>query len=406
MRASETAAGREWLANFVDVDVPTATMLLDGLRFASLSTLSAGLRARLHELISAEKIEAPAIAVPERAISGFILREGSGDPPTAFDDFLPGGPMKVTPGSEGLVGRLLRDFAPAGSNSSDGVWIAPDANLERLRAQKCRSVVIATDYIGSGDQILALARAITRNRTIRSWRSLGLFKIYAVAFAATPAALDRLREADEVDNAWSVEAAPSLETAGLGWTKEAREAIQELCLTETRIDKKWALGWGDTAGLFASEHSVPNNLPAVFWQRKAWRPLFPRREIPIEVAQQFGDLRPSPPLPELATRVGQLRIGRNRRIDSMPQMSELLLKLLLLIAQKPRTTESFAAQLGIDVEDVVSLRKSLEQLSLVDTAGSITDRGRQEIDAQKRARRWTTAEISGSDEPYYPRSLR
>src|SRR4051812_34579669 len=122
MRASETAVGQAWLQNFVAVDVPAATMLLDGLRFASFSALSAGLQTRLRELISSGLIEAPAMAVPERALSDFHLREGAGDPPTAFDDFLPGGPMSVTPGSEGLVGRLLRDFADAGSESRDGAW--------------------------------------------------------------------------------------------------------------------------------------------------------------------------------------------------------------------------------------------------------------------------------------------
>jgi hypothetical protein len=83
MSASETAAGQAWLENFVAVDVPAATMLLDSLRFASLSTLSAGLQTRLHELISSGEIEAPAMAVPERARSEFdalasVLLEAEG----------------------------------------------------------------------------------------------------------------------------------------------------------------------------------------------------------------------------------------------------------------------------------------------------------------------------------------
>src|SRR3954452_19479938 len=104
MRASETTVGQAWLENFVAVDLPAATMLLDSLRFASLSTLSAGLQARLDELIRSSLIETPAIAVPERALSEFPLAEGAGSRPTAFDDFLLGAPISVTPGSEGLVG--------------------------------------------------------------------------------------------------------------------------------------------------------------------------------------------------------------------------------------------------------------------------------------------------------------
>lgn len=407
MRASETPVGQAWLENFTAPDVPAATVLLDRLRFASIRTLSAGLQARLRELIGTGSIETPVMAVPERALSDFQVREGASDPLVAFQDFLPGGPMSVTPGSEGLVGRLLRDFAPAGSRGSGGDWIAPDADLDRLRTERCRSIVLATDYIGSGDQILALAQAIARHRTIRSWRSRGMLRIYAVAFAATPAALERLRKEAEVDDAWSVEGAPSLETATAGLGDTVRDSIRDLCLTETTIGKKWGLGWNGTAGLFVSEHSVPNNLPAVFWQGRAWRPLFPWRTVPSEVAEQFDDLRPSPAVPELAIQVGQLRIGRNKRIDSMPPASKLLLKLLLLISKGPRyTTELLAAQLALDVEDVVGLQDSLERLSLVDSTGRITRRGRRELDAQKRARRWTTAELSGSDEPYYPHSLR
>jgi hypothetical protein len=235
---------------------------------------------------------------------------------------------------------------------------------------------------------------------------LGLVKIFVVAFAATPKALERVRRSGEIADAWSVEGAPSFATA-LGWGPDVRDAIEELCLTETRINKRWALGYKASAGLYASEHGAPNNLPAVFWQEHGWKPLFPRRSVPPQVAREFGDLRPQPPLPTVAERVGQLRIGRNQRLDSMPPTSDAMLKLLLLIADRPRNDEFAAAQLGVDVEHAIGLRDALEQLDLVDSAtGRITHRGRSELAAQKRARRRTSSGIVGSDEPYYPTSLR
>jgi hypothetical protein len=389
MRASETAAGTAWLVNFADVDRASATMLLDSLRFATLTTVSSGLQLLLAELVESGRIDGPVLAVPERALSEFDLAEDASEPPVAFDDFLPGAPISVTPGSEGLVGRLLRDFAEAGGRTR-GAWIAPDADLERLRGERARSIVIATDYIGSGNQLLALAAAIARNRTIRSWHSLGRIELHAVAFAATPAALDRIRRSREVAQAWAVEGAPAFATA-IGWESETRAAIRQLCLTETRINRRWALGYKGTGGLFASEHGAPN----------------PGRAVPPEVARELGDLRPQPPRRAIAERVGQLRIGRNERLNSMPPTSDGMLKVLLLLAGGPRGDEFLAAQLGVDVARVLGLRDALEQLGLVEPhTGRITDRGRSELQAQKRARRRTSSGIIGSDEPYYPASLR
>lgn len=405
MLASETAVGRAWLENFVAVDRPTATMLLDSLRFAGFSVVSSGLRTHLRRLVDSHTIETPVLTIPERGLNDFEIREGAVEPLVAFDDFLPGGRLSVTPGSEGLIGRLLRDFAEAGSTRPDEAWLPPDAGLEVLRSRKCRSIVIATDYIGSGSQILKLAEAIGRNRTIRSWRSRGLLKVYVVSFAATPTAISRLERTSAIDAAWPVEGAPSFGTA-IGWTDEARAAIRDLCITETRISKKWALGWADSAGLFVSEHGVPNNLPAVFWQTKRWRPLFPGRQVPGEVAHALRDTRPRPSMRELAEIVGQLRIGRNQRIDSMPRTSALMLKLLVLYAKGRRSAPLAAAQLGLDLAEVVGLTESLERLGLLDADGRVTVEGRKELAAQKRARRYTTAHTSGEDRLYYPQSLR
>ena len=121
----------------------------------------------------------------------------------------------------------------------------------------------------------------------------------------------------EIADAWSVEGAPRSPRRSAG-TAETREAIGELCLTETRINKRWALGYKGTGGLFASEHGAPNNLPAVFWQGKGLAPAVPGRRFRREVAREFGDLRPQPPLPSVAERVGSAphRTQRAARLDA------------------------------------------------------------------------------------------
>ena len=110
----------------------------------------------------------------------------------AYRDFHPGAPLSATPGSDGFVGAILRDFARVGRPPSDATWIAPDATLDDLRSRRCRSITLVTDFVGSGNQALRLAQAIARNPTIRSWRSLHLVDIRVVAFAAHPDTLDYL----------------------------------------------------------------------------------------------------------------------------------------------------------------------------------------------------------------------
>ena len=91
MRASETDVGRAWLENFVAVERPTATMLLDSLRFASLSTLSSGLQSPMHELMTSGAVRAAGMGCARAGAFGLSYAEGFGDPPTAFDDFFQGG---------------------------------------------------------------------------------------------------------------------------------------------------------------------------------------------------------------------------------------------------------------------------------------------------------------------------
>jgi hypothetical protein len=110
-------------------------------------------------------------------------------------------------------------------------------------------------------------------------------------------------------------------------------------------------------------------------------------------------------LPEIADRVGQLRVGRNERLSFMRPTSRSLLSTLLLLAAGSSTT-ALAAQLGVARADAEILVEGLKALGLVSDAGVVTQRGRDEIAANKRGLRRTTANLAGSNATYYPLSLR
>src|SRR3954452_8952232 len=83
MRPRETLSGREWLANFPETDVPAATLLLDGLRFVTLSALRDGLVSTLSGLLQAGSIEPPVLVLPERGLGDFVIGERAEAPEAA-----------------------------------------------------------------------------------------------------------------------------------------------------------------------------------------------------------------------------------------------------------------------------------------------------------------------------------
>jgi hypothetical protein len=180
----------------------------------------------------------------------------------------------------------------------------------------------------------------------------------------------------------------------------------DLCVRESRV-RNWHLGYEESQGLLATGRRAPNNLPAVFWQRASdWHPLFPKRDVTPEVAEDMAGHQPTEPLPALAARVGQLRIGRNERLEYMRPTSRDLLKALLSIRQSRKAPAELAAELGVPLDRTEALLEGLEVLGFLDEQHRITTEGQQEINAQKRALRRTTANLQGSDAPYYPHSLR
>jgi hypothetical protein len=404
VKPSETPSGQAWLENFDEADLETASALLDSLRFVSLDELRNDLVSSLESLTADGIFEAPALLLPERNLTH--LAEGkplNKKTAVAYRDFHPGARLSPTAGSEAMIGMVLREFAVAGTNDSGSPWIPPDATLDTLRRRRCRTIVLVTDYSGSGNQVSVLADAIARHPTIKSWRSLKLIKIHVVAFAASTTALHALRTCSSIDAVHTIEVAPSFETAP--WSRKLRLAILDLCLCNSR-SKANALGYGQSGGLLATVRRAPNNLPAVFIQTSDWAALFPNRKVTPEVAADLSGYQADESVTALAGRVGQVRISQSKRLAYMRPASRELIRALLLVRLSAQTPEELAGALGASLPRTKSLIGTLNNLGFVDSNLRITAEGRKEIVAQKRARRYTTAALEGSDATYYPHSLK
>ncbi|MGR7001257.1 phosphoribosyltransferase-like protein [Yinghuangia aomiensis] len=129
----------------------------------------------------------------------------------------------ATPGSEGLVGNIIRDVVgrrPRPERASSY------ASLGKLRQHRVRTLLLVDDYSGTGDQVLKYVDAWMRHPTIKSWHSYGWVRIHVLLLAASTHAQRRL-ENRFVAGLDYIESGTSFDTAP--WTQSEREDVEAFC---------------------------------------------------------------------------------------------------------------------------------------------------------------------------------
>lgn len=408
MRPSETVRGRGWLQNFLPEDREIATELLDNLMFVRSSTMRSVLVGSLTDFVDSGRISTPALLVPVLSIEDIVGTDDyqatkSSDQPVAYDTFDVGGRISATPGSEGFVGNLIRDLLKALSRT--GYWLRPQSTLDQLRTARCRSIVLVTDYAGSGHQILQFARTFTRNATLRSWRSGGFVKLHALAYAASASAKARvMRAGSPIDSFHSVRAAPTFRERP--WNADQLARIESFCRREAS-GRGESLGFQESRGLFATDVGAPNNLPNVLRRTgPGWHPFFEGRTVPPDLAAELGDYSPQVNEDGLVKRTRQVRLAEALEVRFNRAEVKKLLLLLALIGRGIRDPQGLAATTSIPVDRVVELLRSLQNTGLVDDQIRLTTRGHTEVRAGKRLPRQVSFEPTPSSGEYYPWALR
>ena len=397
-QTSDTARGQAWLGNFDPKDRSDAAELLNHIRFARISEMRSALKDSLEDFLDRSNFDRPSLLLPVQAkedlhVEGDDAKDD--DLLVAFENFSLDQPISSTPGSEGWVGTLVRDVLKSAAGKKSA--LPPSTDLERVRQKKVGRIVLVTDYIGSGQQVQDFAKVLTRNRTIRSWRSGNILDLEVFSFAAPLATLDGLRaQGSPVDRVHTIEIAPAI--ANFGYSKRMRF---------TRLCKKYAaqrsnpLGYRGSGGLFASDASVPNNLPAILRQTKSrqkgesWTPFFEGRHASSVLASELegcdsANIRHASP--------------RERSVNG-----ERVFKVLDVLSRRPLTVEEIALLTKQSVRSAETLISGLLSLGLVRDSGGaceLTKAGTVEIESFQHQRRITTAGLHGSDGFYYPRALR
>lgn len=401
MNPSDTERGQAWLGNFTEEEQAPARLLLDGLDLVGQDRLRTDLTRTIQSL--AATLPTPIALVPVRE-----LGPGQSYFATSTRDAKPALLNAASfPGSEALIANIATGLRRADAN--DGPFVGAPS-LRNMRAARCRTVLFVDDFSGSANRILDFDRAFRRHPTIRSWLNLKWIRIHVVVFAATERARDRLETYFGKDRVHVHRMCPTFVTRP--WTPSERADVDALCRKYyVPTDKAGPYGYQDSRGLMAFLHSVPNNLPPLLWQRGrrrgSWRSFFLNQTVPSDLDALFGDASPDQRAEETLQRLHQQRLAEGEWRAAAGSETTRILLVLAALARRPARVNQIMSLTGLAFSEANAVLAACRQWGLVGSTLRLSDAGLRELAyAKGLALRDAIPPLHGSDEPYYPRSLR
>lgn len=402
MALSDTEAGVAWLANFPAKDRGRAKRLLDSFVLVSWTKARASLLDLLRTELQLAQRDGSVWVLPAMD-SGDIRRANSvprSVPLQAFGNFEPGMGIPSMPGSEGLIGHLLRDIQGPDV-------LPPGTSISQLRRNRVRSVIIVSDTIETGGQIGKYVQALLRNPTLRSWKSLHWIKIVVVAFAVSRDGERAMLDHPGINSIKFVRYAPTIKS--LSWPSQDIQAALTLCVRYGRgVDP---LGYGGHGGLFGFQDRVPNTVPRIFRQRASdWAPLFTGpsgRQVPSETIRELAE-SPGTPVSheEIVSAARQERLAISIRKHQRDSNRDVLTTLAMLRVS-PKRADVLGVALGLTQHEVEAMLIYLRNQEWIDDDHIPTTAGIAELAAGKRKpRRVEPRGTTVNSIPYYPQSLR
>jgi len=397
MKPSESQRGQQWLSNFLENERAIAALLLDSLELVGQDDFRNGLQNLVSDLASS--ILKPIALVPVRELAPtqtYYGQSRNAKPKLLLSESFPG--------SEAIVANIAGGLRRQAKNS--GPFVA-SPSLANLRAARCRSILFLDDFSGSGDRIASFYKKFRDHGTIRSWESYGLLSYHVAAFAMTRAAYNRLTRLFGQDHVHLVKFCPTFENQN--WGAADQFAIEELCRNYAQNDEL-ALGYGRSRSLLAFSHTAPNNLPNILWQPGyySWRSFFNEKAVPPDLLPLFGQLGGVERIKSALEQLGQIRLSQGSWEGISTEQLQTVLLVLAAVSTKPRNETVVTELTGLFSHVVRQTLTFCRTLSLIaDNSLRLTDSGRSELARAKNVvlppRKLT---LHGSNDPYYPRSLR
>lgn len=393
-KPSATDAGVRWLKNFDLADREAAKEALDAIRFVG------GIEFRdcLDRLV-----QQAAASLGPAHVATLVLGDARSE------TFM--GPADLRrSGSDGTVLEIVERAARlAGAHS--------ELDVTGMRAHRIHHLLLVTDNIGSGDQVLSLVDFIRTNRTVRSWLSNDWLDFHVITYSVTAGGLRRLSSHERIASVHYAEPARDLRSDY--WTTEKRERFVAVCRKYAHR-KANALGRKGALAMIAFAHSVPNNLPAIVVQsseRRGWIAFArgPRwAGLDRRSLRALDSYRPAMSFTEMAARLRQPRLESlsASEIAALERSgyAEHTARLILVLAAHLRGISDpfrLCDLLSCTFLDLSGDIADAKKRGLLTPGGAVTGEGRAFLRAAKRKVRAISRLATKSDESfYYPQSLR
>lgn len=395
-----------WLAQFDPVDQPIAIELLRSMKLVSRESFTSQLRKLL--LNRLEEVRAPIGLYVEREIKihnkspNRLFKECRGKVRRAYGV----GPEPVKPtrrydanvGSEGIVAQIVSELCREHPNK-----FFNHPGPDKIRKHRIRRFILVTDFIGSGGRVRSYLESAWRVRSVRSWWSARATKgmlFEAVTYAATPKGLAAVESHPSCPKVYMVVSCPTIETV----FPDGR--VSQLCLKYSKNLKGRPIGFDDVGALIAFAHGVPNNAPAILYNKSPlWLPLFPSR-VTSSSAIEFPNSRDVDEIRSNLLLMRQKRLA-DAGVFKTPKLYKLsTLLVLAALSHPPRTNEVVSRKTGLSIMEVDSAIKLAMNNGWVNADYRLSEFGKAELEQARRVPESKPKSIEKTPSFFYPKALR
>lgn len=402
---SQRSSSEGWLAQFETEDAKLAAHLADSFLVVGRDEFAGSIFDEFDRVYNSQGLEAPPLALyaerPLKKVFGNVpayfprSRGGRASGPGVQPVIADARNQEV--GSEAIIANLITSYTrskPSAALSHPGP--------SKLREAKVRTIVIVTDFIGSGDRILRNLESFALVKTLQSWRSYGLIKFVVIAYSGTKSGIRAVKGHRLRPLTYLISGCPTIKSEFRG---KERNAIMALCAKYPPKHTR-GLGWGGTGAMIAFAHGVPNNVPALFHSSKnGWQPLFVKRST-IATDSAFVGASALSNSMDRAEKLLAIRLAKQFLLDE--ESTRWLQSMMVLAAchNGRRTDDEISAKTAIRRRDVAEFCNKLKTAGWLNDDRRITAVGLHELARLRKKRRRKPVFPIGNQSFYYPTQLR